>query len=177
MIDPGCFSGRKEPHLTSKILVLPTPDSLPHLFPAQRNAIAIPQLRVLHYTHTSVSTTIDFVYAAMSQQLSSALLRTCARQQLPTTVTRSAAIAAGQQRGVANAGAKFESPFASSEDPTSTLKIPNFKKYTSKSSPTTNKVFSYFVAGTMGLGSAVGAKATVQGASNFLSAWVFTSWL
>lgn len=96
----------------------------------------------------------------MSQQLSSALLRTCARQQLPTTVTRSAAIAAGQQRGVANAGAKFESPF---EDPTSTLKIPNFKKYTSKSSPTTNKVFSYFVAGTMGLGSAVGAKATVQG--------------
>lgn len=101
----------------------------------------------------------------MSQQLSSALLRTCARQQLPTSVTRSAAIAAGhQQRGVANAGAKFESPFAAGEDPTSTLKIPNFKKYTSKSSPTTNKVFSYFVAGTMGLGSAVGAKATVQGA-------------
>jgi ubiquinol-cytochrome c reductase iron-sulfur subunit len=115
------------------------------------------------YISTSVFTT--FNSAAMSQQLSSALLRSCARQQLPTTVTRSAAIAAGQQRGVANASAKFESPFASSEDPPSTLKIPNFKKYTSKSSPTTNKVFSYFVAGTMGLGSAVGAKATVQGTS------------
>lgn len=113
----------------------------------------------------------------MSQQLSSALLRTCARQQLPTTVTRSAAIAAGQQRGVANAGAKFESPFASAEDPTATLKVPSFKKYMSKSSPTTNKVFSYFVAGTMGLGSAVGAKATVQGASTlfFLFVYLFFS--
>jgi hypothetical protein len=178
MIDPGCFSGRKEPHLTSKILVLPTPDSLPHL------TVTTPRTAPQRNCHPSIACTTSprlssstFNSAAMSQQLSSALLRTCARQQLPSTVTRSAAIAAGQQRGVANAGAKFESPFASSEDPTSTLKIPNFKKYTSKSSPTTNKVFSYFVAGTMGLGSAVGAKATVQGASNFLSAWVFTSWL
>lgn len=115
-------------------------------------------------TSTRLSLRQFKIPAAMSQQLSSALLRTCARQQLPT-VTRSAAIAAGQQqRGVANASAKFESPFSSGEDATSTLKIPNFKKYTSKSSPTTNKVFSYFVAGTMGLGSAVGAKATVQGA-------------
>ncbi|OKL61161.1 Cytochrome b-c1 complex subunit Rieske, mitochondrial [Talaromyces atroroseus] len=98
----------------------------------------------------------------MSQQLTSAstaLLRACARQQLPTNVARSA-IAAGQQRGVA-AKSSFESPFGRSEE-TDTLKIPNFKKYTSKVSPTTNKVFSYFVAGTMGLGSAVGAKATVQ---------------
>lgn len=113
----------------------------------------------------------------MSQQLSSALLRTCARQQLPTTVTRSAAIAAGQQRGVANAGAKFESPFASAEDPTATLKVPSFKKYMSKSSPTTNKVFSYFVAGTMGLGSAVGAKATVQGASTLFFLFVYLFFL
>ncbi|PCG96656.1 Rieske iron-sulfur protein [Penicillium occitanis (nom. inval.)] len=163
MIDPGCFSGRKEPHLTSKILVLPTPDSLPHL------TVTTPRTAPQRNCHPSIACTTSprlssttFNSAAMSQQLSSALLRTCARQQLPSTVTRSAAIAAGQQRGVANAGAKFESPFASSEDPTSTLKIPNFKKYTSKSSPTTNKVFSYFVAGTMGLGSAVGAKATVQ---------------
>lgn len=103
----------------------------------------------------------------MSYQLSSAstaVLRACARQQLPTNLARSAAIAAGQQRGVANAGAKsaFESPFGSSEEG-STLRIPNFKKYKSNASPSTNKVFSYFVAGTMGLGSAVGAKATVQG--------------
>ena len=102
----------------------------------------------------------------MSQQLTSAstaLLRACARQQLPSHIARSA-IAAGQQRGVASKSSSFESPFGHSDE-TDTLKIPNFKKYTSKASPSTNKVFSYFVAGTMGLGSAVGAKATVQGTS------------
>jgi ubiquinol-cytochrome c reductase iron-sulfur subunit len=97
---------------------------------------------------------------------STALLRTCARKQLPTTVARTTAIAAGQQqRGVADVGVKssFESPFGRSHETSSTLKIPSFGKYASKSSPTTNKVFGYFVAGTMGLASAVGAKATVQG--------------
>ncbi|KAH8696145.1 Rieske [2Fe-2S] iron-sulfur domain-containing protein [Talaromyces proteolyticus] len=95
---------------------------------------------------------------------STALLRTCARQQ-PATVARSALAAAQQQRGAANAGAKasFESPFGSTaEESGATLKIPSFKKYMSKSSPSSNKVFSYFVAGTMGLGSAIGAKATVH---------------
>ncbi|KAL1981117.1 hypothetical protein VTN96DRAFT_3051 [Rasamsonia emersonii] len=93
---------------------------------------------------------------------STALLRACARQQLPTTAAR-AAIAAGQQRGVADAAPKssFESPFKT-KDANSTLKIPSFSKYAAKSSATTSKVFSYFVAGSMGLVSAVGAKATVQ---------------
>jgi ubiquinol-cytochrome c reductase iron-sulfur subunit len=102
-------------------------------------------------------------------QLSSAsatLLRSCARQQLPSHVARSAVagVQQQQQRSASNAGAKpsFQSPFASAEEADATLKIPSFKKYMSKSSPSTNKVFSYFVAGTMGLGSAVGAKATVH---------------
>lgn len=112
----------------------------------------------------------------MSQQLTSAstaLLRACTRQQLPTNVVRSAAIAAGQQRGVANAGVKssFESPFGSSHETSSTLKIPNFKKYKSNQSPSANKVFSYFVAGSMGLATAVGAKATVQGTSMLGFLW------
>ncbi|KAJ5098725.1 Ubiquinol-cytochrome c reductase iron-sulfur subunit [Penicillium argentinense] len=73
---------------------------------------------------------------------SSTLLRTCARQQLPTSRTAS--------------------PFASANERGSTLKIPNFSKYQSNKNPRSNQVFSYFMAGTMGLASAVGAKATVQ---------------
>ncbi|KAL1962881.1 hypothetical protein VTN77DRAFT_9059 [Rasamsonia byssochlamydoides] len=94
---------------------------------------------------------------------STTLLRACARQQLPTTAAR-AAIAAGQRRGVADAAPKssFDSPFGRSKESSSTLKIPSFGKYASKNSATSNKVFSYFVAGSMGLVSAVGAKATVQ---------------
>lgn len=89
---------------------------------------------------------------------SGSMLRVCARQQLPTT-SRAAIASCQQQRGVASS---FDSPFgpASKE---STYKIPDFSKYQSKKSPRSNQVFSYFMAGTMGLASAVGAKATVQG--------------
>lgn len=115
------------------------------------------------------SAVVQLSLAAMSQlsSASAALLRSCARQQLPSHVARTAVAGVQQQRSASNAGAKssFESPFANSEHADATLKIPNFKKYMSKSSPSTNKVFSYFVAGSMGLGSAVGAKATVHGMS------------
>jgi ubiquinol-cytochrome c reductase iron-sulfur subunit len=91
---------------------------------------------------------------------SSTLLRTCARQQLPTA--RAAVTSCQQTRGVADAKASFESPFATANERGSTLKIPNFSKYQSNKSPRSNQVFSYFMAGTMGLATAVGAKATVQ---------------
>lgn len=92
---------------------------------------------------------------------SGSLLRSSARQQLSTT-TRAAIASCQQQRGVADAAkSSFDSPFAPSKD--STLKIPDFKKYQTKKSPRSNQVFSYFMAGTMGLATAVGAKATVQG--------------
>ncbi|KAJ6102837.1 hypothetical protein N7486_005264 [Penicillium sp. IBT 16267x] len=91
---------------------------------------------------------------------SSTLLRTCARQQLPTT--RAAVTSCQQRRGVADAKASFDSPFVNPGDHRSTLKIPDFSKYKSNSSPRSNQVFSYFMAGTMGLATAVGAKATVQ---------------
>ncbi|KAJ5939803.1 Ubiquinol-cytochrome c reductase iron-sulfur subunit [Penicillium verhagenii] len=90
---------------------------------------------------------------------SSTLLRTCARQQLPTT---RAVASCQQRRGVADAKASFDSPFVNAQERGSTVKIPNFSKYKSNSSPRSNQVFSYFMAGTMGLASAVGAKATVQ---------------
>ena len=92
---------------------------------------------------------------------SSTLLRTCARQQL--TTSRAAVTSCQQRRGVADAKSSFQSPFASANERGSTLNVPNFSKYQSKSSPRSNQVFSYFMAGTMGLATAVGAKATVQG--------------
>ena len=98
---------------------------------------------------------------------SASLLRTCARQQqLPKTRAAAAAVAAScqQRRGVSDsAKSSFDSPFGSSKEYSSSLKIPDFSHYSSKSSPRANQVFSYFVAGTMGLVTAAGAKATVQG--------------
>lgn len=105
---------------------------------------------------------------------SGSMLRVCARQQLPTT-SRAAIASCQQQRGVASS---FDSPFGpASKD--STYKIPDFSKYQSKKSPRSNQVFSYFMAGTMGLASAVGAKATVQGRSRHDSSgiWNKAAWV
>jgi ubiquinol-cytochrome c reductase iron-sulfur subunit len=95
---------------------------------------------------------------------SGSLLRACARQQLPSSTRAVAVSSQHQRRGVsADTKSSFDSPFGSSKEHSSTLKIPNFTKYSSNKSPRSNQVFSYFMAGTMGLASAVGAKATVQG--------------
>jgi ubiquinol-cytochrome c reductase iron-sulfur subunit len=55
----------------------------------------------------------------------------------------------------------FDSPFKQAER-VNTLKVPSFAKYKSSGGETPNKVFSYFMAGSMGALTAVGAKATVQ---------------
>ena len=55
----------------------------------------------------------------------------------------------------------------------STSKIPDFSKYSPKGHPRSNQVFSYFMAGSLGLASAVGAKATVQGMVCVRSSWNF----
>lgn len=97
------------------------------------------------------------------------LLSACSRHPLRCL---SPALSAQQRRGKADivqriAGehdrtSKFESPFKSiDENPTT--KVPDFKKYMSKSSDTSNKTFQYFMVGSMGLLAAAGAKATVQG--------------
>jgi hypothetical protein len=96
--------------------------------------------------------------------VSGSLARTCAKKQLPAARAVIASCQQQQQRYVSDASkSSFDSPFSRSTDSGSTLKIPDFSKYSSKGSPRGNQVFSYFVAGTMGLVSAVGAKATVQG--------------
>lgn len=116
----------------------------------RRNAIAV------NRSHSVVNCITMSLSSA-----SSTLLRTCARQQLNTS--RAAVTSCQQRRGVADAKASFDSPFASAKERGSTLKIPNFSKYQSSNAPRSNQVFSYFMAGTMGLATAVGAKATVQG--------------
>ncbi|KAL8719120.1 MAG: hypothetical protein Q9225_003832 [Loekoesia sp. 1 TL-2023] len=98
----------------------------------------------------------------------SSILRACPRQRLPAL---SASIVSTQRRGRADivqrtAGEKdrtpsFESPFRD-DDENPTTKIPSFANYMSKKPQTTNKVFQYFMVGTMGVLSAAGAKATVQ---------------
>jgi len=92
--------------------------------------------------------------------VSSTLVRCCVRQQLPAV---RAAVASSQQRDVTQAAkSSFESPFSRTKESSSTLKIPSFGKYVSKSSVQSNKVFAYFAAGSLGLISAVGGKNTVQ---------------
>ena len=66
-----------------------------------------------------------------------------------------------QRRGKADMRASFDSPFKTVEE--STTKIPDFGHYMSKRGETPNKVFQYFMVGTMGALAAAGAKATVQG--------------
>lgn len=85
----------------------------------------------------------------------------------PWTATR-AAFSTGQARlSEAYAYDKYKSPFTPPEQ--STTKIPDFTKYKSSASQTSNKVFGYFMAGTMGVLSAAGAKAIVQGGVLFFA--------
>ncbi|KKZ60113.1 ubiquinol-cytochrome c reductase iron-sulfur subunit [[Emmonsia] crescens] len=105
----------------------------------------------------------------LSTSSASTLVRACTRQQLSSARTAATALTSQhqQRRGRATSSStsttsSFDSPFGQSKESASTLKIPSFKKYASKSGESSNKVFSYFMAGSMGLVTAVGAKATVQ---------------
>lgn len=60
-----------------------------------------------------------------------------------------------------SASGTYTSPFKGAE---AGNKIPSFGKYVSKDKPATNKLFSYFMVGTMGALTAAGAKSTVSGA-------------
>ena len=97
------------------------------------------------------------------------LLRVCQRQSLRPLCP----LATAQQRrtkadilertaGEFDETPKIYSPFKNQNDNPST-KVPSFGKYMSKKGETSNKTFSYFMVGAMGLLSAAGAKATVQG--------------
>ena len=100
----------------------------------------------------------------------SSLLRACPRRPLQCL---NPAFATSQQRrtkadvverssGQYDQTPRFESPFKNKDD-NSTTKIPSFANYMSKKGETSNKTFQYFMVGGMGLLTAAGAKATVQG--------------
>lgn len=95
----------------------------------------------------------------------SSLARACTRQSLALPRT----LAVTQQRRARTSEAaptsSFDSPFGGSHGGASSAsaKMPSFGKYASNRKGHSNQVFSYFMAGGMGLISAVGAKATVQG--------------
>ena len=112
----------------------------------------------------------------------SSALRTWTRHSLPTHSTSTSPIKTVQLAGVTASNlpqrrsqtgsasgtesASFESPFsraAAKEKKYDTHKIPSFKNYASGSSEISNRVFQYFMAGSMGLLAAAGAKNTVQG--------------
>lgn len=100
----------------------------------------------------------------------SSILRACPRQRLPAlpasvtaTQRRNRADAVERASGQYDSTPSFESPFRD-EESTPTTKIPSFAKYMSKKPQTSNMVFQYFMVGSMGLLTAAGAKATVQGA-------------
>lgn len=57
----------------------------------------------------------------------------------------------------------FDTPFKDGRGNVDVNKIPSFAHYRSGSSQVTNRVFQYFMVGSMGLLAAAGAKATVQG--------------
>jgi ubiquinol-cytochrome c reductase iron-sulfur subunit len=76
-------------------------------------------------------------------------------------------VATQQRRNISEVSqtSSFDSPFKGMGG-SETTKIPSFKKYRTSGGETGNKVFQYFMVGTMGAISALGAKATVQGELN-----------
>ena len=101
---------------------------------------------------------------SLSSKAATSLVRHSTRQQLPSLRSSAAAV---QKRGRADAStshAEFTSPFhRGTKNAQDTTVIPNFGKYKSGGSETGNKLFQYFMVGTMGGISAMGAKNTVQG--------------
>ncbi|KAK4144567.1 Rieske [2Fe-2S] iron-sulfur domain-containing protein [Dichotomopilus funicola] len=90
-------------------------------------------------------------------------LRTASRALARSTATaasvRTAVRAISSTPAVRDASSSYQSPFKGGE---STTKVPDFSKYMSKGSGSTNALFSYFMVGTLGAISAAGAKSTVQ---------------
>lgn len=101
----------------------------------------------------------------------SSAVRSWTRHALPNTTRLAApsvtAVAPSSRRSVTNATSEptsFNSPFGTGADASSAgAKIPSFKNYMSGRGENTNRVFQYFMVGSMGLLAAAGAKATVQG--------------
>ncbi|KAF2497022.1 ubiquinol-cytochrome c reductase-like protein iron-sulfur subunit [Lophium mytilinum] len=91
------------------------------------------------------------------------LARSWTAHQLPAVRASCSAIQT-QTRSVSEVSttSSFDSPFKGMGSSQGTTKIPSFAKYRNKSGESSTKVFQYFMVGTMGAITAMGAKATVQ---------------
>jgi hypothetical protein len=97
----------------------------------------------------------------LSVSTAASLARQCAR---PSAVRASAAALQVRNAGSsATTAESYTSPFRGTSNHKDTTHIPDFKKYRNSGGETQNKVFQYFMVGTMGAITALGAKATVQG--------------
>jgi ubiquinol-cytochrome c reductase iron-sulfur subunit len=86
-------------------------------------------------------------------------LRSATAATKPAAVRALSSTAACQAGGDASA---YSSPFKLKGE-SKASQVPDFGKYMTKGNETTNKLFSYFMVGTMGAITAAGAKSTVQG--------------
>jgi ubiquinol-cytochrome c reductase iron-sulfur subunit len=109
---------------------------------------------------------ISFFIMRQLASTAGALARSCTRQQLPAV--RASCSALQQQRSISevSTSSSFDSPFKGMGSSEKTTNIPSFAKYRNKGGESSSKMFQYFMVGTFGAISALGAKATVQGMRN-----------
>lgn len=109
--------------------------------------------------------------ATFSSKAAVTVLRPWTRHVSPSHLSKTLSLAkpttaALSQRRTQTNEAVFESPFhRSGGTARATTNIPEWGKYRSDRSELGNRVFQYFMVGTFGAVTAMGAKATVQGDS------------
>jgi ubiquinol-cytochrome c reductase iron-sulfur subunit len=86
------------------------------------------------------------------------MLRSIPRSSLSSMPLRALSTTAARRE----TSSSFDSPFKGAASDAGS-KIPDFSHYRSKQGSNSNLVFQYFMVGTMGALTAMGAKATVQG--------------
>ncbi|ORY16901.1 cytochrome b-c1 complex subunit Rieske, mitochondrial precursor [Clohesyomyces aquaticus] len=92
-----------------------------------------------------------------------AIARSWTPHRFPAARACTAALQQSRSASEVSTTSSFDSPFKGGASGSETTKIPSFAAYRNKgSSENGPKVFSYFMVGTMGALSALGAKATVQ---------------
>lgn len=93
-------------------------------------------------------------------------MRQCVRQQLPAL--RAGIHGTSKRDESSTTAGHYTSPFRGTSDHKDTTTIPSFKKYRNSGGENQIKVFQYFMVGTFGAVTALGAKATVQGKAEMI---------
>lgn len=95
----------------------------------------------------------------------STLARSCARTSTASVARSAGAATAVQSRNSSSSNTtSFDSPFRGfGNAKASASAVPDFSKYRSSNSESSNRTFQYFMVGTFGAVTAMGAKNTVTG--------------